>query len=228
MIEQITVNEFVDVKDIKGMFLYTKSNKIFSYLRIYPFNLDLLTTEDRRNLTNRLAAAFDGDRKNFMYCTLPRELDLDGYKIFLKEKRQAAETLGKKRIIDELIKKATDLTSSTENYEHQHFYKFWVNVNDATTSQAEIELRDRTMRFRDMYRDVQIPCEILEEREITHFNNFSFFQYFTWDMYRDVQIPCEILEEREIIKMCNLYSNRRSNSYDVNLTYSLEIPFIRG
>lgn len=45
-----------------------------------------------------------------------------------------------KRIIDELIKKATDLTSSTENYEHQHFYKFWVNVNDATTSQAEIEL----------------------------------------------------------------------------------------
>ena len=59
MIEQITVNEFVDVKDIKGMFLYTKSNKIFSYLRIYPFNLDLLTTEDRRNLTNRLAAAFD-------------------------------------------------------------------------------------------------------------------------------------------------------------------------
>ena len=140
MIEQITANDFVDVKDIKGMFLYTKSNKIFCYLRIYPFNLDLLTTEDRRNLTNRLAAAFDGDRKNFMYCTLPRELDLDGYKIFLKEKRQAAETLGKKRIIDELIKKATDLTSSTENYEHQHFYKFWVNVNDATTSQAEIEL----------------------------------------------------------------------------------------
>ena len=196
MIEQITANDFVDVKDIKGMYLYTKSNKIFSYLRIYPFNLDLLTTEDRRNLTNRLAAAFDGDRKNFMYCTLPRELDLDGYKIFLKEKRQAAETLGKKRIIDELIKKATDLTSSTENYEHQHFYKFWVNVNDATTSQAEIELRDRTMRFRDMYRDVQIPCEILEEREI--------------------------------IKMCNLYSNRRSNSYDENLTYSFEIPFIRG
>lgn len=31
MIEQITANDFVDVKDIKGMFLYTKSNKIFSY-----------------------------------------------------------------------------------------------------------------------------------------------------------------------------------------------------
>ena len=30
MIEQITANDFVDVKDIKGMFLYTKSNKIFS------------------------------------------------------------------------------------------------------------------------------------------------------------------------------------------------------
>lgn len=85
MIEQITANDFVDVKDIKGMFLYTKSNKIFSYLRIYPFNLDLLTTEDRRNLTNRLAAAFDGDRKNFMYCTLPRELDLTGTRFFKRK-----------------------------------------------------------------------------------------------------------------------------------------------
>jgi len=67
MIEQITANDFVDVKDIKGMFLYTKSNKIFSYLRIYPFNLDLLTTEDRRNLTNRLAGAFVCARKQFFY-----------------------------------------------------------------------------------------------------------------------------------------------------------------
>ena len=84
MIEQITANDFVDVKDIKGMFLYTKSNKIFSYLRIYPFNLDLLTTEDRRNLTNRLAAPFHGGRQNIILYTLPRELDVDGYKIFFK------------------------------------------------------------------------------------------------------------------------------------------------
>lgn len=85
---------------------------------------------------------------------------------FFKRKTAGSGNTWKKRIIDELIKKATDLTSSTENYEHQHFYKFWVNVNDATTSQAEIELRDRTMRFRDMYRDVQIPCEYWKKEKL--------------------------------------------------------------
>ena len=113
MIEQITANDFVDVKDIKGMFLYTKSNKIFSYLRIYPFNLDLLTTEDRRNLTNRLAAAFDGDRKNFMYCTLPRELDLDGYKIFLKEKQTTGNV-------------SAALMGLSEQFEHEKFKESFI------------------------------------------------------------------------------------------------------
>lgn len=195
MTEQVTANDFVDVKDIKGNFLYTRNNYIFCYLRIYPFNLDLLTMEDRRTLTNRLAAAFDGDRKNFIYCTLPRELDLDVYKAFLKEKRQLADFLGKKRIVDELIKKATELSSDTENYEHQHYYKFWIDSSNLSSSQAEIELRDRAMRFRDMYRDVQIPCEILEEREI--------------------------------IKLCNLYSNRRSANYDVYSSVT-STPLIRG
>ena len=82
-----TANEFVNVKEIHDIFLYTKDNYIFCYLRIYPFNLDLLAEEERESIASRLAAAFDGDRKDFCYCTLPRELDLDKYKNFLKQKR---------------------------------------------------------------------------------------------------------------------------------------------
>ena len=40
-----TANEFVNVKDIKGNFLYTKDDYIFGYVRLYQFNLDLLSRE---------------------------------------------------------------------------------------------------------------------------------------------------------------------------------------
>lgn len=196
--QELTANEFVNVKDIHDIFLYTRDNYIFCYLRIYPFNLDLLSEEERRVLTNRLAAAFDGDRKDFVYFTLPRELDLDKYKNFLKEKRlQEMESLGKKHIIDELIRKATDLSSNHENYEHQHAYKIWMETDQyVSKSSAESQLRERIARFRDIYNDVQIKCEILAEREI--------------------------------IKLCNLYSNNRSAGYDaIGSTLQPEIPIMR-
>ncbi len=196
--QNLTANEFVNVKDIHDIFLYTKNNYILCYLRIYPFNLDLLSKDEIASLTNRLAAAFDGDRKNFVYFTLPRELDLDQYKNFLKEKRlQEMESLGKKHIIDELIMKATDLSSNHENYEHQHAYKIWMQTDQyVSKSSAESQLRERICRFRDIYDEVHIKCEILGEKEI--------------------------------IKLCNLYSNNRSAGYDViGSTLQSEIPMMR-
>lgn len=194
---KMTANEFVNVKDIKDIFLYTKDELIFCYLRIFAFNLELLSLEERRNLTNRLAASFDGDRKNFAYCTLPRELDLDRYKNFLKQTRLSEmNNLGKKHIIDDQIIKATEISGNHENYEHQHFYKFWQQVNEyVSKSTAEAELRERITRFRDMYSEVQIKCEILGEREI--------------------------------IKLCNLYSNNRSANYDlIGSLIQPDVPFL--
>ena len=79
-----TANEFVNVKDIKRKFLYTKDGYVMVYLRIYPYNLDLLSQEERRAKAAALAASFDGDRKDFVYFTFPREIDLDKYKNTLK------------------------------------------------------------------------------------------------------------------------------------------------
>lgn len=192
----MTANEFVNVKDIRDIFLYTKNDHIFCYLRIYPFNLDLLSLEERQALTDRIAASFDGDRKNFDYCTLPRELDLDSYKNELKQRRlECLEQLGRKNIIDVLLQQATDLSSSHENFEHQHFFKLWIHVAASRTT-AEAELKERV--------------------------------YMLMNIYKEAGIDCEILIEKEIIKLCNLFSNRRSASYDViGGTLQPEIPMLK-
>lgn len=61
--KEITANELVNVKDIKGNILYTKDGFLFGYLQISPYNLDLVSEEERRAKTNAQAMSFDIFRK---------------------------------------------------------------------------------------------------------------------------------------------------------------------
>lgn len=172
---QITANEFVNVKDIRRNFLYTRDGYIMMYLRIYPYNLDLLSQEERRSKATALAASFDGDRKDFAYFTFPREIDLDKYKQTLKKQYSEEFTsLGRRHLLAELIQEATELATAGENYEHQHFIKLWKMVT-ADRTDSEHELRVRAEEFRQRYENAGIHAEILEANDIlkmcNHFAN---------------------------------------------------------
>ena len=83
---KMSVRDFVDAADVKGNFLYRKDGVILAYLRIYFFNIELMNQAERRALSNNLAAQFKADRKDFVYTTLPREVDMDKYRQSLKER----------------------------------------------------------------------------------------------------------------------------------------------
>lgn len=163
---ELTANQFTNVKDIKGNFLYSKDGYLFGYLRVYPYNLDLLAREERRIRTQNLSLSFEGDRKDFDYCALPRELDLDDYKNFLKQQYQEElSNYGKRRILAIMIQEAAKLSTSGENYEHHHYFKIWAmlekNIND-----TKKELLTRLEEFKQRYSSVGVDTEILNETEI--------------------------------------------------------------
>lgn len=161
-----TANEITNVKDIKGNFLYSKDNYIFGYLRVYSYNLELLSKEDRRIKTQNLSLSFEGDRKAFDYYALPREVDLDDYKNYLKRKHQEElNNYGKRQILAIMIREAGILSSSGENYEHHHFLKLWAQVGK-NMNDAQNELMTRLEEFQQRYATAGIHTEILGETEI--------------------------------------------------------------
>ena len=169
--DALSCREFTNVKDIIGNFLYTRDNYLFAYLRVYPFNLDLLSKAERAVLTNNLTSAFGSDRKDFVYMTFPREIDLDDYKTFLKEQYQSELVdIGRRKLLAIMIKEAIVLSTNGENYEHQHFYKLWryigSNLND-----AKYELMTRAEEFRERHMMAGIHTEILDEEGITKLSN---------------------------------------------------------
>ncbi len=157
----MTANEFVNVRDIRGGFLYTRDNYVFGYLRIHYFNLDLLSQEERRGKTNALSASFGGNRKPFVYMSFPREIDLDLYKNDLKKRyNEEMSDLGRKHILQELIHEAIELATSGENYEHQHFIKLWEKTG-SENREAEGTLKGRLEELKTAYESIGVPVDIL-------------------------------------------------------------------
>ena len=167
--EEYAVRDFVDAADVKGIYLYRKDGYIITYLRVYPYNLNLMSKEERIAVTDRLATSFKDDRKDFVYFSLPREIDMDKYKNLLKERYHAQMNLGKRRIIAAMMEQCAEISTSGENFEHQHFIKIWKNGSNRMT--VEEALKDRITDFAERYKAVGIKCEILNESGIVKLCN---------------------------------------------------------
>lgn len=162
----MTANEFVNVKDVRDIFLYTKNGYVVSYLRIFFMNIELLSEEERAAKCRTMTATFDNDRKDFNYFTLPREIDLDRYSGELKYLYQSEmNDIGKRHILATMLGEATMLATSGENYEHQHYIRVWCPIGNDKTN-AENENRNRIQEFKSRYMNAGIDTEILKEAEI--------------------------------------------------------------
>ena len=166
---QNLVRDFVDAADVKGLYLYRKDGTIMTFLRVYPYNLNLKSREERKAETDRLAASFGDDRKDFVYFTLPREIDMDKYKQLLKHQYESQMDLGKRHILGAMMEQCAYISTNGENYEHQHFIKIWSKKNSRTA--AEEQLKERITDFKIRYNAAGIQCEILQEPDIVKLCN---------------------------------------------------------
>lgn len=157
------VSDFVDAVDARDIYLYRKDGYILSFLRIMPFNLELLSDEEKEALNESLTARIRDNRKNFTYASFPREVDLDGYKKSIKERHRQEFVIGRRYLLSCMMRQATELTLGG-NYEHQLFLKIWeINSNK---EKAEELLENRISMFQSIYQENGIECEVLREKEI--------------------------------------------------------------
>lgn len=160
-----TANDLVNVVDIDNDLLYTKDGYMMGYLRIGNINVELLSVDELHTMTQRLAMSFEGDRGNFDYFTLPSQVNLDLNKDYLKEKHLETDNLGKRKGINLMLQEMTRLSTSGENFEHQHYIQIWRKIGK-NVKDTQNELQVRLREFRDRYVQVGIPCEILRDKDI--------------------------------------------------------------
>lgn len=74
--EQQTANEFVNVRDIRDRYLYTRDNKVMMYIKINPIAIDLLSEREKKILTKQLTAELSAEQKPFKFLAVSRPVDI--------------------------------------------------------------------------------------------------------------------------------------------------------
>lgn len=69
---QMTANEFVNVKDIRGSFLYTRDGMALAYLKIFPISTELFSKNEKRLISKQLTASLSSGQYPFQLLAVSR------------------------------------------------------------------------------------------------------------------------------------------------------------
>ena len=165
--KQITANEFINVKDIKGNFLYTRDNQIIVYLKINPISIDLFSDTEKEQMCRVLTAELASARKPFKFLAVSRPVDIspliNEYTQILSETNDQKQ----KELLRNEMMVMSNYAISGEVIERQFYIMLWDKYQD----NIEKDLLKECREFVSKFESGNIKCDILKEREIVRLCN---------------------------------------------------------
>ena len=159
---QITANEFVNVKDIRGNFLYTRDNLALAYLKIYPISTELFSKNEKQ-LTVSLSSA----QYPFQLLAVSRPVDISPLLSELSATLTSSSDVKQKELLKQEIVEMGAFALSGEVVERQFYIKIWDRVSDG----VERDLLQKLKLLGGYFSDSGIQTEILQQQDIVRLCN---------------------------------------------------------
>jgi hypothetical protein len=159
-----TANEFVNVKDIRGSVLYGKDGYIFTFLRIQPISLDLLSPREKEKKIKSFAAEFSAEKKGFKFFSISRPVDISGLSERLTQLLAEAADAAQKDLLNHEIR-AFAVTG--EVTERQFYLILWETVS----GDGEKELLRRARELENRFSGCEIVAELCDQGTVIRLRN---------------------------------------------------------
>lgn len=161
-----TAQQFVNVQDIQGHFLYTLDGWVLSYLRLFPISLDLLSLTEKRLLIRKLTAELSSIRFPFKFLAVSRPVDISPLITDLSSLLPSADATQKELLRQELMEMNT-LSLSGEVVERQFYLTLWHRQEQS----SERDLLDKAKRLVQHFEDAGVQAQLLKQQEIVRLCN---------------------------------------------------------
>lgn len=161
-----SANEFVNVKDIKGKYLYTRDNLVLCYLKINPISIDLFSKGEKQQLIRQLTANMSGIQHPFKFLAVSRPVDITPLISELSADLATSDPKQKELLKQEILEMTT-FALSGEVVERQFYIVLWEKAEDG----AEKDLLVKAKDFAGNFSDCGIGCDILEQQDIVRLCN---------------------------------------------------------
>ena len=151
---QMTANEFVNVKDIRGSFLYTRDGMALAYLKIFP-------------ISKQLTASLSSGQYPFQLLAVSRPVDISPLMAELSSTLTSSSDIKQKELLKHEIVEMGGFALSGEVVERQFYIKIW----DRTVDGVERDLLQKLKYLSGYFADCGIQTEILEQQDIVRLCN---------------------------------------------------------
>lgn len=163
----VTANEFVNVRDVQGKFLYTRDGFVLAYLRIMPVSIDLFSKSEKKQIVRRLTANMSAIQYPFQLLAVSRPVDISPLLSELSNILNGSEDVKQKELLRQEMVEMSAYAISGDVVERQFYIKLWDKENDG----AERGLLQKLKYLEGYLEDVGIHTEILSQQEIVRLCN---------------------------------------------------------
>ncbi|SES65470.1 hypothetical protein [[Clostridium] polysaccharolyticum] len=177
--EKRTAQDFVNVKEIKDIFLYTNDNFICTYIKVQPFSYDLLTLREKKVVTKNLTAELSQVNRPFKFIAVSRPVDISAIVNQYNELLMETTDQVQKQLLRNGIYQLNEFAMSGEVMQREFYYMLWDHAEDP------YDIRKVTKEFLEHLENAGLKGEILRGNEIVKLcnlvNNPAYADKDTWN-----------------------------------------------
>lgn len=191
-----TAQEFINVKDVKDKYLYTKDGLNMVFLRIHAISIDLLSKSEKNNLIRQLTVELSDIQYPFKFMAVSRPVDISPLIHDLQSMLKSADDKRKNLLRQEILQMG-GFALSGEITERQFYISIWEKCEEDSGAEfgaygtAEKDIYKRASLLAEKFTGNGIGCDILTEKEIVRLLNLVHNPSYTHleDAEYDARIP---------------------------------------
>lgn len=161
-----TAQQFINVRDVKDKYLYTKDSLVLVYLRVHAISIDLYSKAEKNNLIKQITAELSDIQYPFKFMAVSRPVDISPLISDMQGMLKTADDKRKELLRQEILQMSS-FALSGEIVERQFYIALWDRYEDG----VEKDLLKRASLLAEKFTTNGIGCDILTEKEIVRLLN---------------------------------------------------------
>ena len=157
-----SLNEFLNIKDIKDNYLYTLDGQVILFIKVFPINMELLSDDELEVKMDANSIEFSNEQYPYKILVIPRAVDISEH---IREQEELKKTLDDEvciKIINNRIIATTEIVENKNIIENEFYIMIYENFKD----NIENELNKRANNWIKRLKNCELKSEVLEERDI--------------------------------------------------------------
>ena len=161
-----TAQEFINVKDVRDKYLYTKDGLVLAFLRVHAISIDLYSKAEKNSLIRQLTAELSDTQYPFKFMAVSRPVDISPLISDMQGMLKTADDKRKELLRQEILQMSSYALSG-EIVERQFYISVWEKSEDG----AEKDLLKRASLLAEKFTTNGVGCDVLSEKEIVRLLN---------------------------------------------------------